>query len=678
MRKFLVTCGFYLATALTVLAEHLPVIHVVADPDPTDRLFRQARNAAVLKRDDLLVKTESTYGDVAGQMPNVVYHDMGARSFNSVSGARGIMNSFFYSDPALVFYVDGVPYLRPSTFSMPQSNIDYVTVERGARSGTTGLNAAAGSVEIFSRRAENTWRAESVTVFGSHDLFQETVSASGALIDDQLYLTITGFHSRRDGYQYDTVSGRHVDGQFGYGGSVKLTWQPDIFWSFDLKYEQGKFEDGGQRFAPLVTNDPTTLSLTAPGEMGSENRSISFTSRYADGEHFISSATVFHAWNQDPFTADLDLTPAAVFFLKDGNIARRNWIQEVRVGSDNREFHEEFMWQGGAFFSHDTAEFNIERRFGPIPLTDRHDYGTGETAGALFGELSVPLTSTLALVPAVRFDIREKRGYQRSSNILTGVPTNENASKVEWFASPQLGLEYRPTAMLLTYARAGLSHRAGGVATFHGSSNLQEYDQEETVFGEVGVKSRWFNDRLQVNAGGFYYRIRDYQYERFGSAANYTVSNAPLAHSWGGEVDVSYEPVDGLVFGASFGTTQARFAKLTDPVTGADLEGKRVPFLPDFEAITYLAYRHRTGWNARVETEINGTIYGESKNLPLGRQVPIAQLHARFGYEGEYFGLHLFGRNLLDASYYDLKMPEFGVGIAGTPQVVGCELTLKY
>ena len=77
-----------------------------------------------------------------------------------------------------------------------------------------------------------------------------------------------------------------------------------------------------------------------------------------------------------------------------------------------------------------------------------------------------------------------------------------------------------------------------------------EFDPETVNSYEAGFKSSWFDNRLTVNATGFYSEVEGFQENTF-NGTNFVVFNNDV-ESYGVEVDVGAEPIDGLVFQGGF------------------------------------------------------------------------------------------------------------------------------
>ena len=74
-------------------------------------------------------------------VPNFSATDSADRSFGDIFGIRGVTNTRFFSDPAVVIYVDDVPYGSASSFSTELFDVDHIDVFRGPQGSVFGGTA---------------------------------------------------------------------------------------------------------------------------------------------------------------------------------------------------------------------------------------------------------------------------------------------------------------------------------------------------------------------------------------------------------------------------------------------------------------------------------------------------------------------------------------------------------
>ncbi len=164
---------------------------------------------------------------------------------------------------------------------------------------------------------------------------------------------------------------------------------------------------------------------------------------------------------------------------------------------------------------------------------------------------------------------RPATAIANSSNFYTDPNTGAlipQTGKMEWDDfSPRAAISYEFDNGNLLYASYTEGWRSGG---FNGrSTNAFDhgpYDPEEVSSIELGLKSRWLDNRLQFNISGFFTTYDDKQEEvvfpALGGAGTVTiVENVQETKIDGVELDAHWVPVDGLTLNFNYGYLDARF-----------------------------------------------------------------------------------------------------------------------
>jgi iron complex outermembrane receptor protein len=133
-------------------------------------------------------------------------------------------------------------------------------------------------------------------------------------------------------------------------------------------------------------------------------------------------------------------------------------------------------------------------------------------------------------------------------------------------------LDWKPTEATLIYASYSRGYRAGtfnGLA--YGSANQVYFVAPESVDAyEVGFKSRWLDNRLQVNGAAFYYNYKGQQGQVVDATAtaNLISLNGALR---GLELEAQFAVTERLTLNAALGLLHSRYADgacPSAPVTG--------------------------------------------------------------------------------------------------------------
>jgi outer membrane receptor protein involved in Fe transport len=141
---------------------------------------------------------------------------------------------------------------------------------------------------------------------------------------------------------------------------------------------------------------------------------------------------------------------------------------------------------------------------------------------------------------------------------VTPTATNYVGSRIAGeFWSPRLTIDYKVTPEAMVYAAVAQAKKPGGTTTLNTSGLLsvggtlepQIYLPEKMLVYELGLKSDWLDNTLQINAAGFYQDFSDKQ------VPSTIITTAGLPQSgvtnigarvWGLEVDTAYAFTDEL------------------------------------------------------------------------------------------------------------------------------------
>jgi iron complex outermembrane recepter protein len=175
-----------------------------------------------------------------------------------------------------------------------------------------------------------------------------------------------------------------------------------------------------------------------------------------------------------------------------------------------------YLWSdnGGTFSG--TTPFNAA--LGPDPtaanvsLFNTFNQGASPTVSkAPFGQITYPITDRLRVTGGVRYTQDSKsQAVQIVSVYVPGFDSGRSVINVDYSATTyKAGIEFdvKPASML--YAQLSSGYKAGGFATT--ANPPKTYGPEHVKAYEVGIKNRFLDDKLQLNAGIYYYDYTDLQ-----------------------------------------------------------------------------------------------------------------------------------------------------------------------
>jgi iron complex outermembrane receptor protein len=615
--------------------------------------------------------------DLPQEVPNLSLSHIGARGYAYVYSVRGLENTPFLSDPAVVLYVDDAPSGDVLSYQTDLLAVDRVEVYRGPQGTSFGKNAEAGVINVFTRQPGNQLEAEARASVASFNSQQYQALAMGPLAKDELFFNLAGQFSRSDGYIQNAFLHTHADELHELSGRAALKWMPSTNWQFDFTATGNRFDDG-VGLVPLNAPTRTTYS-DFDGKLDERINSQSLSVRGEVSGLAFASITTRRDFELDPSQFDLDFSPAT------GNISTASqvqiqWSEELRLRPAVPG--EYWNWHAGFYFSR--ADTHSSRRtdlfitppgFEAFDLTDSD--ARSDTYAA-FGECSRKVGENWEITLGLRLDETARELDRTHTSTFGSVPPGHDTG--DFFnAAPKLTLACHLSNSVLVYGSTGLGFKAGGFSPYIDPPLSPEFQTERAWASELGIKSAWPDGRLTANAAVFYNDITDYQVEEFvPNSLNFTIVNAPHARSLGAEIEVAARPTKGWEFTGFAGYTDARLEQYTNPFSGVTVNDVRPPYVADFNAGAAAQYNHPSGLFGRVEYSEVGDTFNDTLNTDAFKQSAYGLLGVRFGFEARHWSLVLFGENLTDKEYFTVKIPSLNAGAPGTPRTFGLMAMVRF
>ncbi|MEM6910040.1 MAG: TonB-dependent receptor plug domain-containing protein [Verrucomicrobiota bacterium] len=685
------TLSFWLCALVPGFSQEiLEADPVVAVATRSSVLFDYAATTSPIPGDTLYKEGVSDLEDLTFLAPNVFASDAGTVGYGDVYSVRGLSNTPFFSDPALSFYVDGVPYFDASTFVGGLDNASFARVWTGPQTTRFGAGAYGGVVEIESERPGDTWGGRLSTEAGTYQLLGASGWVGGPLIPGTLFLQIGGQYEQRDGFLRNSALGiREGDRERG-GVFGSLLWKAAPGWEAELQAGWDRWEDGAPELQSLASADFGLVASGTPGLMEREANRVSLRVAYEGEEWDFSTVLARRGWDLSPYLSDLDFSPLP-FFSSGIEQEQIGWLSETRVSY--RPGEEDFDLSGGLFLSSNATEgvgvtgIGLPTLFGIVPLEETTTFRIEEETIAFYGEAGYRPVEALRVFFGARVDLADKALNRSKTSPLLPFRIPDLATEQDFAEfSPKAGFTLEASEEWTVFSNFGVAHKLGGYSAFANSEALAEFDTERNWFVEFGVQGTLLDGRLRAGLTAYHYWVEDYQVERQFSATDYFIANAEEVSSLGAELQVDFTPfnqgnaLDGLGFELSVGVNQTEFESYRDPVTGADLTGNRVPYAPAFDAYLGIRYQHPSGVFARVGLRGVGDTWYDDLETPLAEEPAYALVSAQVGFAQEAFEVVLFGENLTDEEYFtnrNVTLPG-GVGSIGTPAMAGVRTTFTF
>ena len=304
-----------------------------------------------------------------------------------------------------------------------------------------------------------------------------------------------------------------------------------------------------------------------------------------------------------------------------GDYRNKEWTEELRFTST---FQGPFQLTSGLFYHYVEAPLassipdtpGYQAQFGD-PFGGEIIYGGTRNASlreyAAYGEASYDIPDIVKITAGVRGFRVDQTFLQTGEGVLNGGDSINGSTSRDTGANPKVTLAHSFNPDDMVYVTASKGYRPGGPnnpapANVCGpdveklglsQSQLTKYNSDHLWNYELGGKSRWLDRRLTVNGAVYFIDWTAVQQQIvLGCGFNIT-ANFGKATSKGGELEVSYVPVDGLTFTASGSYTDAT---LGNAIPGSDAQkGDRLTDVPR--------------WTAAISGEYERTVFGNTSGF---------------------------------------------------------------
>jgi iron complex outermembrane recepter protein len=192
-----------------------------------------------------------------------------------------------------------------------------------------------------------------------------------------------------------------------------------------------------------------------------------------------------------------------------------------------------------------------------------NDYGT--RSWAPFAQATLKVTDALRLIGGLRYTREDRTGI---FDLTNNAPSETRFASSTTFTSTtfRAGVEYDLTPVNMLYATVSKGFKSGGFNPFISTPAVSNVYQPETLYSyTLGVKNRFFDNRMQLNVEGFYWDPKNLQESHLAftpaGALNYLTFNAATAKIYGADVDLAVRPTSADTFSATFSYVHARFSQ---------------------------------------------------------------------------------------------------------------------
>jgi iron complex outermembrane receptor protein len=576
--------------------------------------------ASVFSGDDLAEQGVNTLQDISRIAPSLAINTFSRSTFVNIRGV-GIAQSAPTSSPGVAYYIDGA--LIPHEQFIGQSFFDVGAIEvlRGPQGTLTGQNSTGGAMYVRSPAPVfGDYSGYVDQTLGSYN-WSKTTAALNVPLGKYAAIRAAIVRDSRDSFTDNIGPSPSNPGDIDLiSGRFNLEVRPSDGLRFNLRYENFDFDTDNiavKRRGDTVSTDPFTIEEDAKSFLRQRGYRLSGEVNYdvndwATIRYLVSKQL---GTTKDQTDGDRTATAAPRPLPPAANNTNTGRVSFARTEFDTM-IHEvnllsrkdgPFDWVIGAFYLDEDIPVDLLRdNTHTTNFVDASVRGSiiqtlaKNTTKSGFGQLEYSFTPQWQVIAGARYS-EDQQVYTRFAS-AGGVGTTSQKSNE---TTGRLALNFRPMDDVLLYASAAKGYKAGGVNLTITDPNFQP-ETNEVI--EIGAKTQFFDNRLQVNADIF---SSDYKNIQLASLRNGlpTTQNAASGEATGGELEVQ-AVLGGWSFNGGLGYLDATFADDacinntnapagTDPgcSTGNRLipAGRNLPFSPKWTVNAGLEYEFMLG-----------------------------------------------------------------------------------
>jgi iron complex outermembrane receptor protein len=602
-------------------------------------------------------------------------------------------------EPNVAFSFNGVYAPREGTSSALFDVAD-MEVLPGPQGTLYGRSAVGGTVSVNFNRPSNDWSGTTTVQVGNYDLAQVTV-AQNLPLGDRLSVRAAVNYTSRYGYE---DSG--ADSQNDPAERLSLLYMPtaDIslyLWTADAQ------KDGHPPNLVNKGTDPVTGQPSADAFLfgnpwddlqsrpipGLASNYAGFGPPTARNQSYDSFANGLQAqWRLGSII--LTYLPSYTYLHSAVNywlgvipafISERYDMSsnELRISNDSGG---RIDWLLGLseYHQHNSGYFTVAEVLVNSDIRDNLLEGT-----AVYGQFTYHASPRWRLTLGGRFsaDKREAWGFQ-SADPLTGAPVNpftfdQSYSHFDW----KTALEYDVAPRVMAYVAAQTGYEPG---TYNSAPNTPTFSNavqpEHLTAYDLGLKSRFLSDTLQLNPELFYYDYRNLIEQQYDADIEFNpIFNAQSVRIYGAQIDLLWKPSRSDELNLSPAYTHARNVRFMTP-NGESFDGLQTPYAPDLTVVggyshyfPFSSGRLRASLGARYESGWWATY----DHNPGTDQVATVKEDASFTFESmRRWSLGIWGKNLSNraviAATASGGYPGPSLAYLEAPRTFGLRATLAY
>ena len=609
----------------------------------------------------------------------------------SVFTVRGIGTQAFGvgADNSVGMFIDDQPIGRTTLVGSSFFDLERIEVVKGPQGTLFGRNASAGAIAIHTNKASTDANSLYFKLGGGNEgqeLFEGTGNWAAT---DRLAFRLAGRHEKRDGTFEDANTGDELNDRNHQNlrGAVHYDFTDNLY--TDFSYERLEVDTRtAATFFDNAFDDKISINRQPKQEIEADRATLRFVWDFSDSMT-LTSNTSYLDYDMVAIPVDADASDTFVLnlfepqegeqfvqeFRLNGTSDRVDWFVGASYIEEDIAAQTTYQWSDFILVQALVEDFTLCEATGLCEeFVEQPNFAdTENTSMAVYGDLAWRLGDRTTLTVGARYTRDEKDfnlnqplpdsvfGLLAGDALLKSATDGPISDDDSWSSfDPRVALDFALTDDVLLYASVASGYKSGGfnsnpdrILAEGVAQKPASFDEESVIAYEVGIKSRFWNDRAQLNAALFYNDYEDFQIE---DNANLTIliQNAAEVETQGLEIDGNFLLTENLSLIATYAYLDAEFKE--GAFSGVDISGNQMPRSPENTASLILDYSRPIGdageWNLRGEYVYSDSFYFDALNE--FEQDSYGLVNARLGWRSGSgrWGAALIGENLADEEYF--------------------------
>jgi iron complex outermembrane receptor protein len=304
---------------------------------------------------------------------------------------------------------------------------------------------------------------------------------------------------------------------------------------------------------------------------------------------------------------------------------------------------------------------------------------------AIFGQGTYSLTDAIRMTAGGRFGVDDRKGFGITP--LDQVSTYSYSKSYNRF-DYKVGFEFDLAPRVMAYITYQTGYQPGTYNEFQSAPGSSAEVKPATLKAiTAGIKTRLFDNTLQINNEFFYYDYRNLQLQAINvNAILNPIFNAEKVSIPGNQLDILYQPDSDNRFNLSVSYVHARNKKFVTPL-GASFNGLNPPYAADWTISGGASHDFHLGSGyirAQADGRYESEWWADYAHSPGVRQRPHFKANASLTYfsENERWSAGLWIKNIgnipVIAASAAAGIPGPGTAYLEEPRTYGLRLTADF